>query len=120
MGSMPTRVDGELFQAAQMAARTQSRSAAQQIDHWARIGRELEASPRVTNQAVQLVLSGQGSYDALSEESQAVVRADWEERIAANLAALDLAAELRAEGDPWTEATADGTSVVRTPRPDSA
>jgi hypothetical protein len=120
MGSMPTRVDGELFQAAQLAAQTQSRSAAQQIDHWARIGRELESSPRVTNQAVQRVLSGQGSYDALSEESQAVVRADWEERIAANLAGLDLAAELRAEGDPWIEATADGTSVVRTPRPDSA
>jgi hypothetical protein len=109
-------VDGELFQAAQTSARTQSRSAAQQIDHWARIGRELEASPRVTQQAVRLVLSGQGSYDALSEESQAIVRANWEERIRANLAGLDLAEELRAAGAPWTEAAPDGTAVVCDPR----
>jgi hypothetical protein len=117
MGSMPTRVDGDLFQAAQQVARTQSRSAAQQIDHWARIGRELEASPRVTNRAVQSVLSGQGAYDALSEESQAVVRASWDERITANLAGLDLAAELTAAGEPWTEAAADGPAGARAPGP---
>ncbi len=113
---MPTRVDGELFQSAQNAARTQSRSAAQQIDHWARIGRELEASPRVTNHVLKRVLAGQGSYDGLTEESQAVVRAIWEERIAEQLGGLDLLSELRAAGDAWTESDADGAAVVRNPR----
>ncbi|HVX08136.1 TA system antitoxin ParD family protein [Humibacter sp.] len=116
MGSSPTRIDGDLFLAAQAVAQTQSRSAAQQIDHWARIGRELEASPRVTNEAVRLVLAGQASYDTLSEESQAVVRATWEERIAEQLDRLNLTAELTAVGDPWVEGDAAGEMVVRRPR----
>lgn len=120
MKSMPTRVDGELYEVARSVARTQSRSAAQQIDHWARIGRELEASPNVTNMAVQHVLTGEGSYDALSEQSQAVVRAAWEERIAAGLAGLNLAAELRDAGDAWAEGDANGDLIVRDPRGTSA
>lgn len=107
------RIDRELFQAAQTAARAQSRSAAQQIDHWARIGRELEASPRVTSQAVHLVLAGQAPYDSLIEESQAVVRAIWDERIAQQLEGLDLAAEFEARGESWVEADAAGQAVTR-------
>lgn len=37
---MPTRVDGDLFDAAKSVGAIASRSAAQQISHWARIGRE--------------------------------------------------------------------------------
>ncbi len=113
---MPTRVDGELYEMAQAMAKVQSRSAAQQIDHWARIGRELESSPNVTNQAVQLVLAGKTSYDTLSEESQAVVRAIWQERVAERLAGLDLTTELRETGDAWAEADADGNLIARDPR----
>ncbi len=47
MSSMPTRIDGDLFEAAKRAGRVNSRSAAQQLDHWARIGRELEAMMRI-------------------------------------------------------------------------
>ncbi|MGI8947595.1 MAG: TA system antitoxin ParD family protein [Ornithinimicrobium sp.] len=40
-----------------------SRSAAQQINHWARIGRELEASGKVSQRDIEAVLAGDGSYD---------------------------------------------------------
>ena len=35
MKTMPTRIDGDLFEAAKVAGEAQSRSAAQQLDHWA-------------------------------------------------------------------------------------
>lgn len=62
---------------------------------------------------VERVLSGDGSYDALSEREQAVVRAEWDERIADRRAALNLAAEFTAAGDSWSDADDDGNLVTR-------
>src|SRR5881394_1846291 len=61
--STPTRVDQSLFEAARAAGALYSRSAAQQLAHWARLGRELEASPSVTQDAIARVLAGQALYD---------------------------------------------------------
>jgi len=115
MSSMPTRIDGDLFDAAKRAGQVNSRSAAQQLDHWARIGRELEASPAVTHDAIERVLAGQVSYDAVDDRTQAVVRAAWDEELAARIAGLDLTEDLRAAGRPWAEAGDDGAVVVRDP-----
>ncbi|MBS1868584.1 MAG: hypothetical protein JSS99_02885 [Actinobacteria bacterium] len=113
MATMPTRIQSDLFEAAKQAGEVHSRSAAQQIDHWARIGRELEASPAVTHDQVARVLAGTASYDVLGETAQAVVRARWDEDIAERAAALDLEADLIAAGDSWAEADAEGKLVVR-------
>lgn len=113
MATMPTRIERDLFEAARQAGEVHSRSAAQQIDHWARIGRELETSPAVTHDHVARVLAGTASYDALGDSAQAVVRARWDEEIAERAAALDLEADLLAAGDSWVEADADGKLVVR-------
>jgi uncharacterized protein HemY len=115
MSSMPTRIDGDLFEAAKQAGRINSRSAAQQLDHWARIGRELEASPAVTHDAIERVLTGREAYDAADERTQAMVRAAWDEELAARIAGLDLTEELQAAGRPWAEADDDGAVVVRAP-----
>jgi hypothetical protein len=111
--TMPTRVDGDLFDAAKSVAAVNSRSAAQQINHWARIGREFEASGQVSQRDVERVLAGDGSYDELSERAQAVVRADWDEQIAERIAGLDLEAELTDAGDIWSEADAGGRVFKR-------
>lgn len=113
MATMPTRIDGELFEAAKAAGRVHSRSAAQQLDHWARIGRELEASPAVTLDDVDRVLTGRASYDEVGERAQAVVRATWDDEVAARLGGLDLAERLRATGRAWAEAGDDGDVVLR-------
>jgi hypothetical protein len=110
---MPTRVDGELFAAAKSVGAVHSRSAAQQLDHWARIGRELESSAAVTHRDIEAVLAGDGSYDALHEREQAIVRAAWDEQIAARLSALNLEREFRAAGTPWVESDTDGKTVRR-------
>lgn len=110
---MPTRIDGELFAAAKVAGDVQSRSAAQQLDHWARIGRELEASPMITHGAIDKVLTGRAPYDALSDEAQAVVRAAWNEQISAKITELDFEERLQESGRPWAEADSDGHTVIR-------
>jgi hypothetical protein len=116
MKTMPTRIDGDLFEAAKVAGEIQSRSAAQQLDHWARIGREFESSPTVTLGVIDNVLSGRAPYDELSDRGQAVVRATWKEQIASRIAALNFEESLRDAGLPWVEADADGNVVTRTAR----
>lgn len=113
---MPTRVDGDLFDSAKSVGAVNSRSAAQQINHWARIGREFEASGRVSQRDVERVLAGESAYDSLAESGQAIVRARWDEQVAAQLAALDLAGEFEAAGESWSEADASGRVVTRTPK----
>ena len=115
MKTMPTRIDGQLFVAAKVAGEVQSRSAAQQLDHWARIGRELEASPKIAYSAINKVLNGQEPYDGLPDEAQAVVRVAWEEQISARIAGLDFEDRMKDAGLPWAEADADGNTVVRNP-----
>lgn len=112
---MPTRISGELFEAAKAAGEIQSRSAAQQLDHWARIGRELEASPMITHGAIDKVLTGQASYDSLPDTAQAVVRVAWDEQISAKLAGLNFEDRLQEVGRPWAEADTEGQTVIRDP-----
>lgn len=115
MATMPTRIDRGLFEDARAAGEVHSRSAAQQLDHWARIGRALETSPAVTHDAIDRVLSGAASYDILSGPEQALVRATWDDEIARRTAALNLSGRLRKEGVPWAEADSDGNVVTRDP-----
>jgi hypothetical protein len=115
MATMPTRIDQTLFEAAKAAGELHSRSAAQQLDHWARVGRELEASPAVTHDEIARVLAGQASYDTLTDRAQAIVRVSWNQQMTERIDTLDFADELRATGQPWVEADADGTVVVREP-----
>lgn len=111
--SAPTRIDEDVTSAAKVAAELFSRSTAQQVNHWARIGRELEASTSISQRDIAEVLAGQASYDDLSAREQAVVRAEWGERMTSLREGLDLASELAAAGESWTEADADGTPVKR-------
>lgn len=111
MASMPTRVDGDLFDAAKTVGAVNSRSAAQQINHWARIGREFEASGRISLRDIERVLAGQASYDDIGEPAQAVVRATWDQRVAEKLASLDFAREFTEAGESWSEGDDSGQVV---------
>lgn len=111
----PTRIDDELYASAKIVGSLQSRSAAQQIAHWARIGRELEAGASVSHRSVAEVLAGNRSYDRLSTEEQAVVRGEWAERLRSRIDTLDLAAELDAEGRTYVELDDDGDVVHHVP-----
>lgn len=60
------------------------------------------------------VLAGLGAYDDLEDSAQAIVRAVWEERIAASRNGLNLAAEFRATGiTNWVTADEQGRTVIQ-------
>ena len=111
--SAPTRIDDDLFEAAQRTGRLQSRSAAQQVNHWARIGRALETAKGVSQQRVSGVLAGFRHYDELSDEEQAIIRVEWAERVEFTRSRLDLADEFTAAGRPFVELDEDGIVVRR-------
>lgn len=113
MKTRPTRIDPDVFDAAQVVGPMMSRSASQQVNHWARIGRELELSHELRHRDIGAVLAGQRCYDTLPAREQAVVRAEWDERITATRAELDLVAEFTAAGRSWTEVDENGDLVVK-------
>lgn len=113
LAQAPIRVDKELADSAREVAPTMSRSVAQQISHWARLGRELERSPELNIAAIQAVLSGQGDFDALPPKEQAVVRAQWQSRMNAILGSLRLDKAFRAESHQYAEVDDSGRVVTR-------
>lgn len=112
----PTRIDDDLYVSAKLAGDAQSRSASQQVAHWARIGREIEASANTSHREIAEVLAGRRSYDGLDSKEQAVVRAEWAERMAVYRGELNLTSRFTAEGRTWVELDNDG-NVVEQDRP---
>ncbi len=101
MNTTPTQVDGELYESAKVVAALMGRSAAQQIAHWARIGREVEAVASVSQPSIAAALAGVVPYDELTPLEQAVVRAEWVERMDALRENLDFSAEFAAVGKTY-------------------
>lgn len=113
--SPPVRLDPEITASARSAAARMSRSLAEQLSHWARIGRELERSPEVSVVDVQRALSGRAGYDAISAKAQAVVRAVWTERMKTIRDALRLDQDFKAGAYRYAELDERGRVVIRQP-----
>lgn len=111
----PTRIDTDVVESARHVAEIMNRSASQQISHWARIGREVEAAASTSPRAITNVLTGPGAYDDLGAEEQAVVRATWAEAISLRISELDLRRRFLAEGRSFAELDDDGHVVRRSP-----
>jgi hypothetical protein len=110
----PIRLDREIDASAREVAKLMSRSVAEQVSHWARLGREMERSPEVSVTQVRAVLAGQASYDALGPTAQAVVRTQWSQGIDAALNKLDLSADFAAQGHHYAELDENGAVRVVT------
>ncbi|MCX6501357.1 MAG: hypothetical protein NT132_02955 [Microbacterium sp.] len=111
--SIPARIDDQLFEAARAVGAVAHRSAVQQLQHWARVGMELEASPNVSVAHVERILAGSAAYDDAPETVQAAARVAWMELIDGDTEQLDLRAEAARAGDVWIGADAEGTVVRR-------
>jgi hypothetical protein len=109
----PARIEDDLYASAKLAGDALSRSASQQIAHWARIGREIQASASISHREIADVLAGRISYDGLDPKDQAVVRAEWAERMAVYREELDLSKRFTAESRTWVELDDDGRVVER-------
>jgi hypothetical protein len=92
-----------------------SRSAAQQLTHWARIGMEVEARSDVSIEDISRVLRAKEGYDALTGDEQAIVRVFWEQRMQTLREGLGQDPQFPDRGRPYVELDHDGNVVRREP-----
>lgn len=72
-GDRRVRIDAELFEAAQEEGRGEQRSARQQLEHWARLGRAFSAHEPAVRDRIAAAVRGDLPLEALSPVEQSVV-----------------------------------------------
>jgi hypothetical protein len=72
----PTRMAADLLDAAAVEGERQSRSAKQQLDHWARVGRAVTAIESVARRRVELALTGELDERELTTQERVVFDAE--------------------------------------------
>ncbi|SKO14674.1 TA system antitoxin ParD family protein [Mycobacteroides abscessus] len=111
----PTRVASDLLDSAAAEGVRQSRSAKQQLDHWARLGREVSSQDSVSRRRVEAALAGRLSLQDLSVEEGVVFNAEVEVELDRRIASTSVQDELRAEGVRVAVLNKDGEIVEYPP-----
>lgn len=69
MSSNSVRITAELFESAREQGLVLSRSAAQQVEHWARLGAVLESAGLTVQEVIEMLRGGEEGAQASSEQS---------------------------------------------------
>lgn len=113
-----TRVAADLFEAAAAEGARQSRSAKQQLDHWARVGRAVSTQHTASRRRVEAALAGTIDVDALNTEEGVVFNAEIAAAVEESLARTDYGAVLATRG--ITTVALDDQGRIVEHRPDGA
>lgn len=117
----PTRVPSDLFESAVVEGAKENRSAKQQLEHWARVGRSVCARQTASRRRVEAALAGALPPEHLSDEEGIAFDSEAQSRLEARLRKTDLGAVLAARGvttvalneqGELTEYRPDGTSTA--------
>ena len=111
-----TRVAVDLFDSAAAEGQRQSRSAKQQLDHWARVGRAVSSQHSASRRRVEAALAGRHSMTDLTVEEGVVFNAEIAAGIEEDLARGDFG-QILAERGITTVALDDAGRIVEY-RPD--
>jgi crotonobetainyl-CoA:carnitine CoA-transferase CaiB-like acyl-CoA transferase len=109
MSTIPTRIDRDLFDEAKRVGQTMNRSATQQVDHWARLGKVVEQN--ATGREVQGFLAGTLSYDDVSTAARPALRERLQAELAQRLQSLNLAEEFERRGVAYSDLDSNGNVV---------
>lgn len=113
-----TRVAADLMDSAAAEGARQSRSAKQQLDHWARIGRSVSAQHTAARRKVEAALAGGVELAELTTEEGVVFNAEISSAIEESLADTDYGALLAARG--ITTVALDASGQIVEYRPDGS
>ena len=120
-----TRFSADLLDSAAAEGARQSRSAKQQLDHWARVGRAVSSRQTAARRRVEAALAGELDVTDLTEEEGVVFNAEISAGVQESLAQADYGRMLAARGvttvalndqGEMVEHRPDGTCVVVTNR----
>ena len=113
-----TRFAADLMDSAAAEGARQSRSAKQQLDHWARVGRAVSSQQSAARRRVEAALAGDIAVRELTAEEGIVFDAEISAAIEENLARADYGKTLAARGIT-TVALDDNGDIVQY-RPDGS
>jgi hypothetical protein len=111
----PSRIAADLFESAARVGKLESRSATQQLDHWARLGRNVSMHDTAARRRVEAALAGDVPLATLSPDERVVVNAEIDVAIAEHAQASDYGAVLAAEGITTVALDDDGNLVAYHP-----
>lgn len=110
-----TRIAADLMDSAAAEGARQSRSAKQQLDHWARVGRAVSSQHSVARRKVEAALAGDVPLRDLTDEEGVVFNAEISAAIQERLVRADYGAVLAARGVTTVALDEDGEIVQYTP-----
>ncbi len=110
-----TRFAADLVDSAAAEGARQSRSAKQQLDHWARVGRAVSSQHSAARRKVEAALSGATALSELSVEEGVVFNAEISAAIEESLARADYGATLAARGITTVAINDDGQLIQYRP-----
>ncbi|ULD38887.1 ParD-like family protein (plasmid) [Rhodococcus qingshengii] len=93
-----TRISSELVDAAAAEGQREHRSARQQLEHWARVGREVSNQRQVARQRVEAARAGRIPLSVLSTEEGAVFNAEIAATLEESIAAGNHVADRAVQG----------------------
>lgn len=111
-----TRFAADLLDSAAAEGARQSRSAKQQLDHWARVGRAVSSQHSAARRRVEAALAGELELGELSAEEGLVYNAEIDAAIQHSLAGADYGATLARRG--VTTVALDDAGQIVEHRPD--
>lgn len=111
----PTRVAADIAESAARVGRLESRSAAQQIDHWARLGRNISMHQTAARRRVEAALAGELALTELTAEERLVVHAELDVAVAEVAQSTSFGDALAAEGITTVALDDDGNLVAYLP-----
>jgi len=111
----PTRFAADLLESAAVEGSRESRSAKQQLDFWARVGRAVSTHESAARRRVEAALSGEFALGELDESERLVANAELDVAIQMRAGATSFGEHLAAEGMLTVALADDGTLVEHRP-----
>ena len=111
----PTRFAVDLLESAAVEGRKESRSAKQQLDHWARVGRAVSMHETAPRRRIEAALAGTLVLSELDENERLVANAELDVAIQSRADASSFGTRLAAEGVTTVALADDGTLVEYRP-----
>lgn len=116
----PTRIAPDVYAAAQQVAVRESRSAAEQVNHWARIGQSLAMHQAASRRRIEAVLAGTLPMSVLRPDEREIVNAELDAAITARAQSTPLGQAASAAGVTTVALDDDGRLVEYRPDGTSA
>ncbi len=110
-----TRFAADLVESATMEGKRESRSAKEQLDHWARVGRSVCAHGTAARRRIEAAVAGELELRHLSEAERVVANAEINANIQARAQSLNFGRALRSEGVATVSLDEHGALVERRP-----